>query len=295
MQRDPQGAGRSAVLRRHRHLCARLRRDRRRGRRPRQRCDPRHRRQICAQGDRRRRQSRHDAARPRSRRRCAACGSTPTPSTIRPASTPPTSRSTSRSRSRSRCATAGSTRRARNALLAEMTDEVAALVLRNNYLQTLAISLAERRGLEDLGFQQRLMQIAGAARPARPRGRVPARRRWSSPSAAAARSALTRPELAVLLAYAKLALYDDLLETHGAGRSLSRPRAAALFPARARRALSRRARAAPAAARDHRHGARQLDDQSRRAVARSCAWPTRPARRPPASPTRSPRCATATA
>ena len=47
---------------------------------------------------------------------------------------------------------------ARNALLGEMTDEVAALVLRNNYLQTLALSLAERRGLEDLGFQQRLMQ-----------------------------------------------------------------------------------------------------------------------------------------
>ncbi len=39
-----------------------------------------------------------------------------------------------------------------------MTDEVAALVLRNNYLQTLALSLAERRGLEDFGFQQRLMQ-----------------------------------------------------------------------------------------------------------------------------------------
>ena len=39
-----------------------------------------------------------------------------------------------------------------------MTDEVARLVLRNNYLQTLALSLAERRGLEDLGFQQRLMQ-----------------------------------------------------------------------------------------------------------------------------------------
>ena len=38
---------------------------------------------------------------------------------------------------------------------------------------------------------------------------------------------LTRPELAVLLAYAKLALYDDLLELDGAGRSVSRPRAAA--------------------------------------------------------------------
>src|SRR5262249_56816933 len=49
------------------------------------------------------------------------------------------------------------TREARNALLAEMTDEVATLVLRNNYQQTLALSLAERRGLEDLGFQQRLM------------------------------------------------------------------------------------------------------------------------------------------
>ena len=37
MKRDPQGAGRSVVLRRHRHLCARLERKRRGGRRPRQR------------------------------------------------------------------------------------------------------------------------------------------------------------------------------------------------------------------------------------------------------------------
>src|SRR6202021_3076225 len=50
------------------------------------------------------------------------------------------------------------TREARNRLLADMTEDVAALVLRNNYLQTLALSLAERRGLEDLGFEQRLMQ-----------------------------------------------------------------------------------------------------------------------------------------
>ena len=47
-ERDPQGAGRSAVVRRHRHLCARLGGDRRGGRRPRQRCDPRHRRRLCA-------------------------------------------------------------------------------------------------------------------------------------------------------------------------------------------------------------------------------------------------------
>ena len=65
---------------------------------------------------------------------------------------------------------------ARDKLLAEMTDDVAELVLRNNYLQTLALSLSERRGLEDLGFLQRLMQTLEANRHARPRGRVPARR-----------------------------------------------------------------------------------------------------------------------
>jgi glutamate dehydrogenase len=52
---------------------------------------------------------------------------------------------------------------ARNKLLAAMTDEVAALVLRNNYQQSLSLSLAERRGLEDLGFEQRLMQQLEAA------------------------------------------------------------------------------------------------------------------------------------
>ncbi len=46
----------------------------------------------------------------------------------------------------------------RNKLLAEMTETVAALVLDNNYHQTLAISLAEKRGLAILSLQQRLME-----------------------------------------------------------------------------------------------------------------------------------------
>ena len=50
------------------------------------------------------------------------------------------------------------TREDRNRVLVEITEDVTSLVLRNNYLQTLAISLAERRALEDLGFEQRLMQ-----------------------------------------------------------------------------------------------------------------------------------------
>jgi glutamate dehydrogenase len=102
---------------------------------------------------------------------------------------------------------------ARNALLHEMTDEVARLVLRNNYQQTLALSLAQRRALEDLGFQQRLMQTLeqhGALdRDVEflPDDMTLAERRKRN-------VALTRPELAVLLAYAKLALYNELLESN---------------------------------------------------------------------------------
>ena len=100
----------------------------------------------------------------------------------------------------------------RNELLAEMTDEVAALVLRNNYLQPLAISLSQRRGMEDFGFLQRLIQTL-EARGLLDRAveflpddmALTERRRRMDP--------FTRPELAVLLAYAKLSLHDDLLES----------------------------------------------------------------------------------
>ena len=98
----------------------------------------------------------------------------------------------------------------RNSLLADMTDEVARLVLRNNYQQTLALSLAQRRGLEDLGFQQRLMQILEqrgeldrAVEFLPDEMALSERRKRNQP--------LTRPELAVLLAYAKLSLYNELL------------------------------------------------------------------------------------
>ena len=45
----------------------------------------------------------------------------------------------------------------RNTLLESMTEEVGDLVLRNNYLQTLALSLAQRRGLADLAYQARFI------------------------------------------------------------------------------------------------------------------------------------------
>ncbi|TDR85423.1 NAD-glutamate dehydrogenase [Enterovirga rhinocerotis] len=101
---------------------------------------------------------------------------------------------------------------ARNALLRQMTDEVAALVLRNNYLQTLALSLGQRRGVGDLGFQARLMQRLEAS------GSLDRSIEFLPDEAALAErrhagEGLTRPELAVLLAYAKLALHDELLSS----------------------------------------------------------------------------------
>jgi glutamate dehydrogenase len=98
----------------------------------------------------------------------------------------------------------------RNALLVEMTPDVAALVLRNNYLQTLAVSLVEREGANEVGFEMQLM------RNLERRGLLDRGVEYlPSDMALAERQAkgqgLTRPELAVTLAYAKLTLFDDLI------------------------------------------------------------------------------------
>ena len=98
----------------------------------------------------------------------------------------------------------------RNSLLAAMTDEVGMLVLRNNYLQTLALSLAERKGLAETGFLTRLMQSLEQ------RGLLDRAVEFLPDDVAIAERTrrgqpFTRPELAVLLAYAKLTLYEDLL------------------------------------------------------------------------------------
>ena len=99
----------------------------------------------------------------------------------------------------------------RNKLLASMADEVSDHVLRNNYLQTLAMSLAARAGTDLLDPAQlqmhRLEHAAGLDRAleALPTDSVLANRR-------SAKTGLYRPEIAVLLAYEKLHLYDALLK-----------------------------------------------------------------------------------
>lgn len=101
----------------------------------------------------------------------------------------------------------------RNQILASMTDEVASLVLANNYAQTLAISLSQLAGLEEVGFQTRLMQALEA------RGLLDRSVETLPDDAVFAEHAragdpLTRPEIAVLLAWAKIALFDDLLASN---------------------------------------------------------------------------------
>ena len=100
----------------------------------------------------------------------------------------------------------------RNSLLESLTENVAALVLRNNYQQSLALSLAERRGPEDVEFAIRLMQtLQKESRLDRAVEFLPDDQ--SLLARAHSGRGLTRPELSVLLAYAKLALKQDLLAT----------------------------------------------------------------------------------
>ncbi|MER9746709.1 NAD-glutamate dehydrogenase [Mesorhizobium sp. M0140] len=102
------------------------------------------------------------------------------------------------------------TRPARNKLLAEMTDEVGSLVLSNNYQQTLALSIARKRGLADIAHQSRFMTALEA------RGLLDRIvETLPSPASLAEREArgepLTRAELGVLLAYAKIVLFSDIV------------------------------------------------------------------------------------
>mgnify|MGYP002622245592 CR=1 FL=1 len=101
------------------------------------------------------------------------------------------------------------TRNARNKLLAEMTDDVAAFVLRNNYLQTQSISMMEARARERLAEAARVItELEKTGLLDRHLEFLPdeveiEERRQRQ-------QGLTRPELAVVLSYAKIDLYNGL-------------------------------------------------------------------------------------
>jgi glutamate dehydrogenase len=98
----------------------------------------------------------------------------------------------------------------RNALLPQMTDEVAALVLRDNYFQTQALSICRRlatRQLDDQARFMRFLEKKGQLHRAiefLPTDDEIAERKQKG-------LGLTTPEQAVLLAYSKMWLNDELM------------------------------------------------------------------------------------
>lgn len=100
----------------------------------------------------------------------------------------------------------------RNKLLAEMTDAVGNLVLGNNYKQTQALSLAERRARERLPEYKRLMAaLEAAGKLDRALEFLPSDDELNE--RAANGRGLTRPELSVLISYSKIDLKEALLKS----------------------------------------------------------------------------------
>ncbi|HWW12106.1 MAG TPA: NAD-glutamate dehydrogenase domain-containing protein, partial [Brevundimonas sp.] len=98
----------------------------------------------------------------------------------------------------------------RNALLASMTEEVGLKVLVHNYDQTLALTLQQAEGAGALDSQQRFMQWLGSkGKLDRKVEGLPDDLKLAEMKASG--TPLSRPELAVLTAYSKLELFDEIV------------------------------------------------------------------------------------
>jgi glutamate dehydrogenase len=104
------------------------------------------------------------------------------------------------------------TEKQRNKLLAQMTDDVSELVLGNNYKQTQALSLAERRARERVGEYKRLMSaLESAGKLDRALEFLPTDDELNERTNNG--QGLTRPELSVLISYSKIDLKESLLKS----------------------------------------------------------------------------------
>ena len=100
----------------------------------------------------------------------------------------------------------------RNALLKSMQDDVSVLVLRDNYLQTQILSYMQHRGAKSIPGNKKLIhalekddRLNRTLESLPPDAEMDTRFNHGQ--------GLTRPELAVLMAYAKLYLYDAVLNS----------------------------------------------------------------------------------
>ncbi len=104
------------------------------------------------------------------------------------------------------------TEKQRNKLLAEMTDEVGELVLKNNYQQTQAISLTAERANKTVDLHNRIIEEMAHKNQINteleflPNSQVLMERKAKG-------KGLTRPELAILFAYNKSLLKADILNS----------------------------------------------------------------------------------
>jgi glutamate dehydrogenase len=105
------------------------------------------------------------------------------------------------------------TEKQRNKLLADMTEDVGRMVLSDNYYQTQALSLADRVAAEMLEPEARLMGfLERSGRLNRAIEFLPSDEEIAERKLAG--QGLTSPEHAVLLAYSKMWLYHELLDSN---------------------------------------------------------------------------------
>jgi glutamate dehydrogenase len=123
----------------------------------------------------------------------------------------------------------------RNSLLAKMTDDVAGLVLEDNRLQSLALSIAEAGGAQSLPGHVRTIELLEAS------GRLDRKVEGLGTSEELLRRGqenrgLSRPELAVVLSISKLVLQDAAEELRLAEDALVAPQLFDAFPKAMRKA-----------------------------------------------------------
>jgi len=117
----------------------------------------------------------------------------------------------------------------RDNLLKEMTDEVAKLVLADNYRQTQILSVLEATKSSEINSYQSLIRILEAdvgvdrSLEALPDDETLEQRQVRN-------LGLTRPELSVLLAYSKIALYEKILGSNLPDKAFYRPWFQGYFP-----------------------------------------------------------------
>ncbi|MCY7387496.1 MAG: NAD-glutamate dehydrogenase, partial [Burkholderiales bacterium] len=100
----------------------------------------------------------------------------------------------------------------RSAFLAEMTDEVGQLVLKDNYFQTQTLSVSGVRGEKLIDAQARFIRhLEKTGRLNRAVEYLPSDEEMTARKAR--KQGLTSPERAVLLAYSKMELFDELLKS----------------------------------------------------------------------------------